>query len=94
MSKKFWVHSTKDSVGVAVEDLTAGEALTGAYMDTGGEVKVQSSAAIPLGHKIALRDVKKGEKVLEYGEVIGAATQDIRVGDHVHTHNVKSLRWG
>ncbi|MDT7902769.1 MAG: UxaA family hydrolase, partial [Caldivirga sp.] len=49
---------------------------------------------IPLGHKIALRDIKAGERVIKYGRPIGVATRDIKVGEHVHVHNVKSIRWG
>jgi (2R)-sulfolactate sulfo-lyase subunit alpha len=94
MVKKFWVHDHPDSVGVAVEDIAKGEAVLGAYMDSAGDVAVTSADLIPLGHKIALRDITKGEKVLEYGEVIGQATDDIRVGQHVHTHNLRSIRWG
>ena len=45
---------------------------------------------IPAGHKYALIDIKKGEKVIKYGEVIGRAKEDIKKGDWVHTHNVKS----
>jgi (2R)-sulfolactate sulfo-lyase subunit alpha len=94
MPKKFWVHARQDSVGVAVEDLRKGEAVVGAYMDSGQEVAVTSGADIPLGHKLALREIQKGEKVREYNEVIGEATGDIHVGDHVHTHNLRSIRWG
>ena len=42
------------------------------------------------GHKYALRDIKCGENVIKYGQPIGHATEDIKVGDHVHTHNVKT----
>ncbi len=45
---------------------------------------------IPAGHKFALCDIKKGEYVIKYGEIIGRATSDIQKGDWVHTHNVKS----
>jgi altronate dehydratase len=45
---------------------------------------------IPLGHKLARRDIKKGEKILKYGAPIGSATRDIAAGSHVHVHNVKS----
>ncbi len=93
MNKKFWVHEKGDYVGVAVEDISAGQEVTGAYMKGGGEVAVKSRSNIPLGHKIALKDVKKGEKVIEYGEIIGAATKDISKGEHVHTQNLKTLRW-
>ncbi len=40
------------------------------------------------GHKYALREIKKGENVIKYGNPIGHATEDIPVGAHVHTHNV------
>jgi (2R)-sulfolactate sulfo-lyase subunit alpha len=93
VDKKFWVHATQDHVGVAVDDIATGEEVIGVFMDTGKEVHVKSRDDIPLGHKIALKDIKKDEGVIEYGEVIGAATKGIRAGDHVHTDNLKSLRW-
>jgi len=40
------------------------------------------------GHKYALRDIKKGENIIKYGNPIGHATADIKAGEHVHTHNV------
>ncbi|MBO5680651.1 MAG: altronate dehydratase [Lentisphaeria bacterium] len=43
------------------------------------------------GHKFALVDIAKGEKVIKYGMPIGYATEDIAKGAHVHTHNVKTL---
>ena len=45
---------------------------------------------IPSGHKFALKDIKEGEYVFKYGEIIGKATKDIKKGEWVHTHNVKS----
>lgn len=45
---------------------------------------------ISSGHKYAIKDIKKGENVIKYGCPIGHATEDIKVGDHVHTHNVKT----
>ena len=48
---------------------------------------------VPLGHKIALRDLAAGDQVIKYGISIGRATQDIREGEHVHVHNVKGERW-
>ena len=45
---------------------------------------------VPAGHKIALADIKKGEAVIKYGYPIGVATQDIKKGDFVHTHNLSS----
>ena len=42
------------------------------------------------GHKYALVDIKKGENIIKYGNPIGHATEDIKKGEHVHTHNVKT----
>ena len=42
------------------------------------------------GHKYALRDIKCGEDIIKYGNPIGHATCDIKAGEHVHTHNVKT----
>lgn len=42
------------------------------------------------GHKYALCDIKKGENIIKYGNPIGHATEDIKCGDHVHSHNVKT----
>ncbi len=47
---------------------------------------------IPYGHKIAVRDIKKGELIIKYGEEIGAATKDILKGEYVHVHNLEALR--
>ncbi len=53
-------------------------------------VCLDGNEKVPAGHKYALRDITQGEYVIKYGEIIGKATQDIRKGDWVHTHNVKS----
>ena len=45
---------------------------------------------IPVGHKIALREIGEGEKVIKYGEIIGVTTQKIQRGGHVHVQNVVS----
>lgn len=45
---------------------------------------------IPQAHKVALRDIKKGEDIIKYGSPIGHATDDILKGSHVHTHNVQT----
>ena len=42
------------------------------------------------GHKYAIRDILKGENIIKYGQPIGHATDDIKKGDHVHTHNTKT----
>lgn len=42
------------------------------------------------GHKYALRDIKAGENIIKYGNPIGHAVCDIKKGEHVHTHNIKT----
>lgn len=93
MAAKFFVHHEKDTVGVAVADIKAGEAATGWVMDNDTEVTVTALNDIALGHKIALVDIPAGTTVIKYGESIGIATQDIKKGEHVHIHNLKSARW-
>jgi len=39
-----------------------------------------------------LRRIRCGEDILKYAAVIGRATKDIQVGEHVHVHNVESTR--
>lgn len=47
---------------------------------------------IPFGHKVAIKDIQKGEKIIKYGEVIGIASKDIKVGEHTHVHNLDGVR--
>jgi altronate hydrolase len=51
---------------------------------------VTLSTRIGLGHKVALKPIKKGEAVCKYGQIIGFASRDIAPGDHVHVHNVSA----
>ncbi|MBE5817008.1 MAG: altronate dehydratase [Clostridiales bacterium] len=53
-------------------------------------VELKGNDKISAGHKFARYDIKKGDLIIKYGQVIGRATQDIKAGDWVHTHNVKS----
>ena len=53
-------------------------------------VSLDGMENIPAGHKYALCDIAKGGYVIKYGEIIGRATQNIKQGEWVHTHNVKS----
>lgn len=77
----------KDNVATAVSDFSGGEAATVRF--GGKDSTYTCNQEVPFGHKIAIADIKAGEKVYKYGESIGTASADIRVGDWVHTHNVK-----
>jgi altronate hydrolase len=69
-----------DNVVVAMRRLAPGESVTGE--------QVTVAEVIPSGHKLAATPIRAGETVRKYGQVIGAATQDIGPGGHVHTHNL------
>ncbi len=47
---------------------------------------------IPFGHKISLSDISKGMQVIKYGQIIGKTSMAINKGQHVHVHNLESLR--
>lgn len=94
MRQMFLVHHAEDSVGVAVHDIEAGSEVSGRVQSTGQEVGLRVSDQVPLGHKVALRDITHGEPVVKYGVTIGLATSDIHAGQHVHVHNLKGQRWG
>ncbi len=53
-------------------------------------VAVTVPADLPLGHKVARRDIASGEKIVKYGAPIGSAVAAIPAGGHAHVHNVKS----
>ena len=61
----------------------------------GDEVLVENRIIIfdkplGLGHKVADRNIRKGEKIIKFGVPIGSAMEDIAIGSHVHLHNMKS----
>lgn len=71
-----------DNVVVALKNLKEGESI-----EVNGNI-IALTAAIGFGHKIAIKPVKTGEKVLKYGLPIGSATKDITAGEHVHVQNL------
>lgn len=73
-----------DNVAVMLDDIAQGEKVS----VEGGEVV--SNEPIMRGHKIALRDIAEGDPVVKYGNVIAVATKNIKAGDWVHTHNVRT----
>lgn len=90
--KRAIMMNSKDNVATALENLEAG-ALTSVILPSQEFYKeVAIKQAIPFGHKVAIVDIKKEDKVIKYGEVIGHASRDIETGDYVHIHNVSSDR--
>lgn len=93
MKHRILLHEPGDDVGVAVVDLKK-NSIAGAVTLEGkraGSVKLRDH--VPLGHKVALRDLEKGRAVIKYGRPVGRAVQAIAKGAHVHTHNLKTMRW-
>jgi (2R)-sulfolactate sulfo-lyase subunit alpha len=88
------VHDKKDTVGVVVvEGLTAGTEMLGVVTADDSSFRLKSRMDVPIGHKVALTDIKRGDTVWKYGQDIGKAVADIATGDHVHVHNLKTKRW-
>jgi (2R)-sulfolactate sulfo-lyase subunit alpha len=90
----FLVHSPKDNVGVVVvEGLKAGTMMLGVVTENDKTLKLEARQDIPIGHKIALKDLKTGDTIIKYGEDIGKMMAAVKTGEHVHVHNLKTKRW-
>lgn len=90
----FLVHSPKDNVGVVViEGLKAQVDMLGVITETDTTMNITVLSDVPIGHKIAIKELKEGDTVIKYGEDIGRMVADAKVGEHVHTHNLKTKRW-
>jgi len=74
------IHAS-DNVAVATRGLRAGDQVLG----------IDARADIPVGHKMALEAIAKGDVVRKYGFPIGRATEAIQGGDWVHSHNLATL---
>lgn len=79
-----------DNVATCLKDIAAGQVVEASAEGSIRSVTLQDD--IPFGHKIALSDIAKGDDILKYAEVIGLASQAIAAGEHVHVHNVESIR--
>jgi (2R)-sulfolactate sulfo-lyase subunit alpha len=89
----FLIHDASDDVGVAVVDIEPGTHCAGRILSTNQPREASANEAIPLGHKIALRDFAVGDTVTKYNCPIGKVVQPIKAGQHVHVHNLKTKRW-
>jgi altronate dehydratase small subunit len=88
--KKAVVLDPRDNVATVLEDVSVGEEVS--YQIENETKAIKALENIPRGHKIALRDISRGNYVVKYGFPIGCATKNILKGEHVHVHNVSSLR--
>ena len=88
------IHDKKDNVGVVViEKITPNQDCNCWIMENDDSAKIQSKNEIPLGHKIAMEDLKEGDTIIKYGHDIGKVVIAIKKGEHVHVHNVKTKKW-
>lgn len=76
----------KDNLVTCLRPISKGEAI-----EFEGKTYVANSD-IPKFHKMAVAEIKRGERCYKYGEVIGTAATDLHPGDYVHVHNLESTR--
>ena len=82
--------STVDNVATAVDDIDPGMDV---QVRLGKSVRsVTALERIPYGFKMAAADIAKGAAIVKYGESIGVASEDIRMGQLVHIHNLAGAR--
>ena len=94
MTTHFIAHDLTDTVGVVVvEKISAGQKVSGWIMETDETIMLDALEDIPLGHKLALTEIKNNDTVIKYGNDIGRAISDIPKGGYVHVHNLKTKRW-
>jgi (2R)-sulfolactate sulfo-lyase subunit alpha len=93
MNKGILLHDADDDVGVTAMDLTSGEVVQAVTLEGDPVKEIKLMDDVPLGHKVSMRDLEAQKHIIEYGSPIGYAASAIPKGSHVHTHNLKSLRW-
>jgi len=87
------VHAAHDDVGVAVMDLAPNDEVGVVTLEGNFVTTLKAVEAVSLGHKIAMRAMPAGHVLHKYERPIGKTTQPIAQGAHVHTHNLKTMRW-
>lgn len=76
-----------DNIAIALKNIRKGDSIV--VNDFDKQITVKKG--VPYGHKVSLREIDKGEKILKYGECMGIAKLKIEEGYHVHTENVRGL---
>lgn len=80
----------EDNVATATKDLSLNEKVIVQSDDSSFEIEVKGQIAF--GHKFSLSAINIGDNIIKYGEIIGIATKPISQYEHVHVHNVDSVR--
>jgi altronate hydrolase len=73
-----------DSVVVCLADKKKGDIIE---VD---DIQVVLKEDVPAGHKVLIKDVKEGEDIIKYGYPIGHALKDMKAGEWVNEHNLKT----
>ena len=88
------LHDADDNVAVVVvEGVKAGQDMNAWIMDEDRTITLKARQDIPIGHKVALKDMNTGDTVLKYGIDMGKVVAPIKTGEHAHVHNIKTKRW-
>jgi (2R)-sulfolactate sulfo-lyase subunit alpha len=88
------VHDRRDNVGVVVvEDLKAGDEMLCVVTEDNSDFALVAKQDVPIGHKVALTDLKEDDTIIKYGEDIGRVIAPVATGEHIHVHNLKTKRW-
>ena len=77
-----------DNVVTLVDEARAGDHVR--FITPDGPQELPALDDVPFGHKVAVREIAAGERIVKYHEAIGRASRAIRPGEHVHVHNVES----
>jgi altronate dehydratase small subunit len=83
------VLNKSDNVATLIDSGKAGDACA-LQGEASGTIKLLSD--IPFGHKVCVKETAVGADVLKYGQIVGKASKAIKLGEHVHVHNVESAR--
>jgi len=82
----------EDNVVVVLEEISEAQVIR--YASAGGAKEIKAVERIPIYHKVARNSIPAGQIVYKYGGSIGASLRNIEPGEHVHEHNLCSLRDG
>ena len=87
---QYILNDQKDNVVTALTKLEKGQVI---HLESKERIlNITLKDSIPFAHKFAITEIRKGDEIIKYGESIGMATRDIQAGEHVHVHNLQSIR--